>query len=64
MQNPASAHKIGGYFNRVLFGIVPDVERLWNLHDTKGKGVVSICGRITMGRDHTAMLNGNRIAIQ
>ncbi|MBT2131512.1 hypothetical protein [Aliiroseovarius lamellibrachiae] len=58
MQNPASAPKVDRHFDRVLFGDIPDVERLLNLQDAEGNGAVSNLIRITMGREQAPMLSG------
>ncbi len=58
MQNPTSAPKTDRHFDLVLFGNIPDVERLLNLHDKKSNGAVSNLIRITMGRDIEPMQNG------
>jgi hypothetical protein len=59
MQNPASAPKADRHFDLVLFGDIPDVERLLNLQDAEGNGAVSNLIRITMGREPGPMRSGH-----
>ena len=59
MQNPASAPKADRHFDLVLFGDIPDVERLLNLEDAEGNGAVSSLIRNTIGRAHEPMRSGH-----
>jgi len=58
MKNPRTAPKVDKHFDLVLFGNIPDVERLLNLRNSEGNGAVSNLVRITMKRDLEPMRNG------
>ena len=57
--HPGYGPKTNRHFDTVLFGTVPDVERLLNAQDAKSNGAVSNLVRITMGREQQPMRNGN-----